>query len=66
METKQTDNSFIRSRTGLVISVLGLGLGICGAIFSVAVGDYASMMPFLAVISLGAFLVTMQFAGSKN
>lgn len=66
MAAEQTDNSFIQSRAGLVMSALALGLGICGAIFNVVVQDYVSILPFLAVMSLGAFLVLMQFTNSKK
>lgn len=66
MEAKRTENSFIQSRAGLVMSALALGLGICGAIFNVVVEDYVSILPFLAVTALGAFLVFMQLTNSKK
>lgn len=63
---EQAGNTFTKSRAGLVAAILSLALGAAGILYNVSIGSYEAIIPFLLVISLGAFLTTMQFTGTRR
>lgn len=65
-DSQAMSKPFVRSRLGLAFSVLALGIGLVGLIFSVVWADIEAAMPFVFVVSLGAFLSVMQFIGVKR
>lgn len=60
------DTTFRKSTAGLVLAVLTLVIGVAGVIWSIAVQNWSALIPLLAVISLGAFLLVMQRSHSSR
>lgn len=60
------DNTFAKSRAGLIAAILSIVLGAAGIIYNVSIGSYEAILPFLLIISLGAFLTVMQFHGRRK